>query len=107
MVISSIFIGLAAIFNAIMDRLENENFSSSVFKNLNPKFWYKRESWMYAKKVFGYKIDGWHLAKSAMIISLVLAILFNNVQFNLTSFILYGLEWNIVFVVFYSRILKK
>ena len=70
---SLVFFILAAVFNAIMDKLENENFYTSVFKNLNEKFWYKRESWKYAKKIFGYKIDGWHLAKSAMIICLCLA----------------------------------
>lgn len=105
--VTFIFIALAAIFNAIMDILENENFYSSIFRNLNERFWYKRTSWKYAKKIGGYKIDAWHLAKSSMIVSLVLAILFNKQPFSLTYFILYGVEWNIVFVFFYSKIFKK
>lgn len=40
-----ILFSISAILNAFMDIIENENFHSSVFKNLNQKFWYKRESW--------------------------------------------------------------
>lgn len=60
-------IAAAAVLNAFMDIVENENFSSSIFRNLNPKFWYKRESWKYAKKVLGTKLDAWHIAKGAML----------------------------------------
>lgn len=102
---SLIFIALAAIFNAAMDRLENENFSSSVFKNLDPKFWYKRESWKYAKKIGGYKLDAWHLAKSCMISCLLLAIV--SFKGHYVWFIVYGLLWNITFTIFYHEIFKS
>jgi hypothetical protein len=99
-----ILVAAAAMFNAAMDRLENENFSSSIFKNLDPKFWYKRESWKYAKKIGGYKLDAWHLAKSCMIVCLLLAIvLFKG---HWAWFISYGLLWNITFTIFYHEIFK-
>lgn len=60
---------LAGFFMAVMDATENENVGESIFKNLNPKFWHKRESWKYAKKVFGYRFDAWHISKSFMIAS--------------------------------------
>lgn len=105
--ISSVFIILAAICNAVMDRIENENFFKSVFSNKNETFWYKRESWKFAKKVFGYKIDAWHLFKSAMIVSLCLSIVFYIPIFGIIDFVLFGALWNLTFNVFYNRILNK
>lgn len=98
-----VFVGIAAILNALMDRVENENFSSSIFKNLNPKFWYKRESWKDAKKIGGWKFDAWHVAKSAMLCCLFLPYGF------LISWIFFGiisLTWIIVFNLFYNKIFK-
>jgi hypothetical protein len=97
----------AAICNAIMDILENENFSSSVFRNLNPKWWYKRESWKYAKKIFGWKFDGWHLFKSFMIIALMLAIVFYKPILGWMDFILFGVIWNITFSFTYKSLKIK
>lgn len=97
----------AAICNAIMDILENENFSSSVFRNLNPKWWYKRESWKYAKKIFGWKFDGWHLFKSCMIIALMLAIVFYKPIIGWIDFILFGVLWNITFSFTYKSLKIK
>ena len=98
----------AAIFNAIMDATENENFRESIFKNLDPKFWYKRESWKHAKRLFGYRFDAWHLAKSAMVICLVLAL-----KINLQTVTIWALDalimggiWNLVFTLFYHKIFK-
>lgn len=105
--LSSLLVILAAILNAVMDRLENETFFASVFKNTNEKFWYKRESWKYAKRIFNYKIDGWHLSKSLMIICLCLAIVFYNPVFGLIDFVLFGLLWNLTFNLFYNRIIKN
>jgi hypothetical protein len=89
-------VALAAIFSAIADILENENFLNSKLKRLNPKFWYKRESWKYAKKVFNYKVDGWHLCKSAMIILLVW-----KASDSLLEFVVLGAIWNAAFGVMY------
>ncbi len=68
-----LFIAIAAIANAMMDVLENENYSSSVFRKWNQKFWYKRESWKHQKKILGVRLDGWHLVKYIMLGSLVMA----------------------------------
>jgi hypothetical protein len=105
--LSSLFIILAAIFNACMDRVENENFYTSVFKKLNKNFWYKRESWETAYKIFGYKFDFWHLSKSAMVISLCLAIALYVPILGTIDFVIFGLLWNLTFNLFYNKILKR
>jgi hypothetical protein len=98
---------IAAVLNALMDRVENENFSSSVFKGFNPKWWYKRESWKYAKKVFGWKYDAWHVAKSMMVISLAFAVVFYKPILGVWDVLLIGSVWNVTFNLFYHRIFKK
>lgn len=100
---------LAAIFNSIMDALEEGHFQTSIFRNLNQKFWYKSESWKHAKRIFGYPIDAWHLSKSAMIICL-LAIAANYITpfpYYWLNFISLGGMWNLLFNVFYNHIFKK
>jgi hypothetical protein len=104
--ISLIFVFMAAVLNALMDRVENENFSSSVFKNMNPKFWYKRESWKTANKIFGWKFDAWHVAKSLMIISLAFAIVLYRPILGLVDVLIIGLVWNGTFNIFYKRVFK-
>lgn len=107
--ISLFFWILAAFFNAVMDATENENFYESIFRGKDQRFWYKRESWKYAKKVFGYKIDAWHLSKSAMIICFVLtAIFFDLPVKKWHDVVLYiavgGITWNLSFWLFYHKI---
>ena len=106
-----ILFGLAAIFNAVMDTLEEGHFSKSIFKNLDPKFWYKYESWKYVRRIpiIDYPIDAWHICKSLMIFCLAGATapsieIFSNFWLN---FIALGVMWNSIFSVFYSHILKK
>ena len=96
------FIILAAFFNAIMDVAENENANSSILKNLNPKFWHKRVSWQHAKRVFGYKFDAWHIAKTLMIVSLILAVYFYEPLFGLYDILFMGIAWNVSFNSYYS-----
>jgi len=96
-----ILIITSAFLNAVMDLLENENFSSSKFSKLNPRFWYKRESWKYAKKIFGWKFDGWHIAKSLMIFCICAMIADNGFQW-----VIYGITWNISFSLSY-KLLKN
>lgn len=98
---------IAAIFNAMMDRLENENFYSSIFRDWTERFWYKRTSWKYATKVFNYPVDGWHLSKSAMIICLFVAVVNYEPVINpLIDFLIFGSIWNFTFQFFYERIFK-
>jgi hypothetical protein len=103
--------GLAALFNAIMDTLEEGHFSNSIFKNLNPKFWYKDESWKYAKRIplIDYPIDAWHISKSLMLLCLSMATAPNIIIFPIywLNVLCLGIVWSIVFSVFYDHILKK
>jgi hypothetical protein len=96
-----IYIISAAILNALMDIMENENFFSSRLSNLNQKFWYKRESWKHAKKVFGWKFDSWHVAKSLMVMVLLWAVADSVIQW-----LILGAVWNFVFGITY-KFLKK
>lgn len=104
--LSYILIALAAICNAFMDIVENENFHDSVFKNLNQKFWYKRESWKSATKVWGWKFDAWHLAKSLVIILICAAIVTYQPFIILIDMIVLGTVWNLTFTIFY-KLFKK
>lgn len=105
--ISLTLIAAAAIFNALMDAFENENFYESIFKHWNAKFWYKRESWIYAKRLGGYKFDAWHIFKSLMVISLCLAVVLYQPVFKWwIDFLIAGAVWNVVFVLFYHKIFK-
>lgn len=98
--ISLLFICLAALLNAFMDTIENERFYSSVFRDWNERFWYKRVSWKYCERIGTYPVDAWHLAKSGMIVCFCFSIvLFTG---HLVWFIVYGLAWNLTFNFFYG-----
>lgn len=113
----TLYIILSAIANAIADRLENVvAFNDSIFYNRDPKFWCKEISWQYAKKIFSYKIDAWHLAESFQVVILLLALIlcFSNMQApNLHGwwlaglFCFLGILYNVTFNIFYNRILKR
>lgn len=124
--ISLILWALAPIFNAIMDITESEAYFTSVFPKDTTKkgifFWYKRLSWNNPriKKVFGYKFDGWHIAKSIMIILIVVSTTlqiyfegqwiqwFSFVWLNLlTEFCIKGLMWNTIFTLFYHKLFRS
>jgi hypothetical protein len=104
--IAYIFIALAAFFNAVMDAVENENYFESIFKNLNQRFWYKRESWKYNKKIFGYRLDAWHISKSLMVICWVLALVTINCKHWWVVLPMAGIVWNCWFFVFYNLLFK-
>lgn len=91
-----------------MDAWENEpNYNESVFKNWNKKFWLKFVSWQYARKIFGYKLDAWHLAKSCMIICFSFAMWYYK-QANglIVHLIIFGALWIFSFYLFYHRLFK-
>lgn len=94
----------AAFFNACMDAFENENFFESMFRNSNQRIWYKRESWKYAKKIFGYKLDAWHISKSCMILCFCGALAFPPKDSWWVIVINYGLIWNLTFWLFYHKV---
>lgn len=99
---------LAAFFNACMDAFENSpNFNESIFGNLDKRFWCKDVSCNHAKKVFSYKLDSWHLAKSAMVFCLVGAIVVFRPQHQWwVHFVGIGLVWNFAFWLFYHKIFR-
>lgn len=124
--ISLIFFALAAICSAVMDIIENENFFTSIFINLQSKFWYKRESWKESEKVINWKFDGWHLFKSTMIIFILGAILFYKpiesinwlidlvikesmwrviCQYSV-HLLIFSAVWDMTFNLFYNKILR-
>ena len=108
---------LSAFFNAIADRLENAPaFNTSVFYKKNPKFWLKETSWQYAKKIFAYKIDAWHLVESAQVVLFILAaLLFYFLKpitvtgnwWKLALFCGLGLVYNFTFNYCYNKLLKR
>lgn len=101
-------IAIAAILNALMDRVENENFYQSIFRDKPTKFWYKRDSWNKAKTIAGWKFDAWHTAKSLMLCFFSIAVVFYKPIFNpLYDFGIAGVTWIVVFNLFYNRIFKK
>lgn len=108
--IVSILWCLAAILDAFIDTLEQGHFQTSIFSKLNPRFWYRDESWKYAKKIFGYPIDAWHLGKSAMILCLAGALVtatFHMFPIRALNFMALGGMWIILFDLFYNAIFKR
>ena len=102
--ISFILIFIAAFFNAVMDAVENENISESIFKKYKPAFWYKRTSWKTATRIFGYKFDAWHLAKSMMIICFCAAAVLYKPVTGYLDVLIMGAIWNFSFYLFYHKI---
>lgn len=97
-------LSVAAFFNAVMDKVGDEvHFNQSVFKNLDPKFWSKDVSWQYAIRIFGYKVDAWHLSKSAMIVCFCVALVIPRAtKFKWwVEVLIAGAIWNIVFNISY------
>jgi hypothetical protein len=100
--ITVVLVAGAAFCNAVMDTLQF-HFSTSAFHNRNPDFWNPAISWNKAKKIFGWRLDAWHLFKSAMIILLCAAIVVHKpfIPFWI-EIIIYGVVWNAIFNFFYK-----
>lgn len=110
--LSLLFMFLAGVLNAFMDTIEEGHFGKSIFKNLDPKFWYKWQSWKYAKKIGGYPLDAWHIAKSLWWSSMVGGIItyyFTGPIFPhwILDFATLGLVPMLTFNLFYNHIFKK
>ena len=98
---------LAAIFNAVMDSIENEHIFSTIFSKLNPSFWSKRESWNKSYTIMEYDVDAWHLSKSANIICWISAILLYRPLINpIMDLLLMGYFLNTTFSAFYNEVFK-
>lgn len=99
---------VAAIFKAVADTLQH-HFSSSVFKSSNPNFWNPNESWKYARRVFSYPVDAWHLSNSFMIVAFILAAISHH-QVIMTWWVeclLDGIVFILVFNFFYNRVFRR
>ena len=127
MVYSLIFFTLAAICNAVMDKLSFHFYDSVFSRDVRYWQWFNPEvSWRnkYIDKmpskglrkwlIFDVQFtDAWHTFKSLMIVFLALSIItfdlytFNVWWIKLIVFCVYGFVWNVVFNLFYNRLLKK
>ena len=119
---------IGGIFDALMDTC-SDHFSISIFKNKNPNYWNKNVSWTNKyvdntpskgfKKWKGIVLpvtltDAWHLFKSTKEIfnSLALAsAAYIGFPYDFTLIVIYfviaGLSRNLVFSIFYDRLLKS
>ncbi len=124
MVYSLIFFALAAACNSVMDAITH-HYYTSIFFGLDFKFWNPAFSWKFAKFIpyTKFRIDAWHLFKSAMIVFFVLSLIFYYFGMSefvpypdgfkvksivlLSTLVVYGLVWNGVFNLFYNHLLVK
>jgi hypothetical protein len=110
--IALLFWFLASFFNAVMDATENApNFNESIFKKLPVQFWLKEQSWKYAPKIFNYRLDCWHIAKSCMVLYFLFSVLlFDLPLVKWQDWALYiivaGILWNGGFWLFYHKIFR-
>ena len=122
-ILSLLFLALASICNAIMDKTSH-HFEKSIFsKAKNRKWWYTPDSWK-NKYIDGdstkgrikwfWKInkpvqltDAWHFFKMLMIFFIVFSIISYKEIFNpILDIIIYGSIWNLTFILFYKKIFK-
>lgn len=124
-ILSSLFICLAAIFNAGQDSISH-HYDSSFAKalDLNEQFWNPSISWQnkYVDRdpqkgrrkidllLFKFDVpaaftDGWHLLKASSILFLILSPVFilpGRLKMKLAYFVILALCWNVTFNIFYS-----
>jgi len=104
--LSEILLIAAAIFKAVADTVDH-HFDTSIFRRYDPKFWDRDISSDKAKRIFGYKIDAWHISLSFMICCMIAAAIFHQPKLAwYWEFVIGGTMWNIVFNIFYNRILR-
>ena len=132
--ITSILLLAAGILNAVMDKIAF-NYKSSIFKDLNPRFWDVKQSWKnqwkwplqpytgwyyfglytprykenfpYSNTFLVWATDAWHLAKALMLGCIMLGIVFYSPMFGwLIDAVIYYCIFTLAFTYFYSYILK-
>lgn len=100
--IAATLILLAAICKAVADTIAHHK-STSIFKR--SKFW--SANGKLVGGVFKYKIDGWHISNSVMIICFVVAaVLHEPVLAWYWEILIGGAVFNLVFNLFYNKILR-
>ena len=121
---------IAGALNAIMDKIAF-TFKSSIFKDLNPRFWDVKQSWKnqwkwplqpytswyyfglyeprykenfpYSNTFLVWAVDAWHLSKALMLG----IVLYNPIFSTLIDLIVYYIAFTISFTYFYEYILNK
>lgn len=123
MIMTVIFVMLAAMCNAVMD-ITTHHFYDSIF-TYNNRFWdpeiswknkynhddpkYGRRKWhllFFMVNIHPAFTDGWHLMKSSMIVFLMLAIQFYSFH-AWYDFIILGTCWNVTFSIMYNYGFRK
>ena len=109
--IALILISVAAICKAFSDTIAH-HFDTSIFRGKNRDFWEANRVNSAAKRIFGYKVDAWHLSNSLMITCFIAAIFFggnlhNTIKVSVwVTFVAYGAWFNIVFNIFYNKVFR-
>lgn len=119
-VLATVFLAVAAVMNAIMDKLETEiSFDNSIFCNEDKNFWCKPISAHHVPflKWSRYRPDGWHQSKTAMIVYIAISIGFVYLAGAVSGFITWyapliiiawvGIVWNLSFNTAYKLFTKK
>ena len=115
--ISLLFVFLAAVCNAVMDKTQF-HYHKSIFKFLNPYFWNGEISWQnkYVNRDFlqGLKsipvqfTDAFHLFKSLMIIFFAIAVIeYKQIIHPVIDLLMIGSVWNGTFNIFFNKILHN
>ncbi len=115
--ISLLFVFLAAICNAVMDKTQF-HFHKSIFKIMNPFFWNGQVSWQnkYVNRDFlqGLKsipvqfTDAFHLFKSLMIVFFSIAVIeYKQMIHPIIDLLMIGSTWNGTFNIFFNKILNN
>jgi len=120
--VSAIFIVIAAICNAVMDKVQS-HYSKSIFKDLNSKWWNPKESWknkwkngdpaqgeafLGSSTVFILFTDAWHFFQFLFLSFLFLAVVFYAPMVNwVVDFIVYHVVLGMVFELFFAKIFAK
>lgn len=125
-----IFIIIAAIFNALMDKVETTiQFNTSIFSKKNKLFWSKVDSANNNGFFIGtkYRVDAWHLSKSFALILLFIAMvtyrpffytidlmqlitpstIVNFIICAILDIVITGIIWNYIFDLFYHKIFYR
>lgn len=120
--VSAIFIVIAAICNAVMDKVQS-HYSKSIFKDLNSKWWNPKESWknkwkngdpaqgeafLGSSTVFVLFTDSWHFFQFLFLSFLFLAVVSYVPMVNwVVDFIVYHIVLGMVFELFFAKIFAK
>lgn len=118
-----IFIMIAAMFNAAMDCMD-VRYDRSIFSRYNPYFFKRSLSWKnkyidnnpnnpMKPKIYQWLSDGWHIAKSLMVISICCSISCSFLStWGINPWMEFGLKlcslgttWNMTFNAFFNKLL--